>query len=129
MIAGFLKNGLGVPEAPPKDLISQCKEVDVNWSPPGPRTAKWCLQYLSVEGLRFEGHHKRFRQACKKDATSWGVQGHFQVSMALRQAMIVDQLDLCNLLSSEVQFRRLHTIEFSYAEKARDIESKAVGGR
>lgn len=39
--------------------------------------------------------------------------------MALRQALLVDQLDGSNLLSIEVQFRRLQTIEFSYAEKAR----------
>lgn len=28
-----------------------------------------------------------------------------------------------------VQFRRLQTIEFSYSEKAKEAESKAVGGR
>ena len=49
--------------------------------------------------------------------------------MALRQALLVDQLDGSNLLSVEVQFRRLQTIEFSYAEKAREAESKGVGGR
>lgn len=49
--------------------------------------------------------------------------------MALRQALLVDQLDGSNLLSIEVQFRRLQTIEFSYAEKARDSESRGLGGR
>lgn len=28
-----------------------------------------------------------------------------------------------------MQFRRLQTIEFSYAERARDAESRAVGGK
>ena len=49
--------------------------------------------------------------------------------MAVRQALLVDQLDGCNLLSIEVQFRRLQTIEFSYAERAREAESRAVGGK
>lgn len=47
----------------------------------------------------------------------------------MRQALLVDQLDAYNLMTIEVQFRRLQTIEFSYAEKAKDMESKAVGGR
>lgn len=29
----------------------------------------------------------------------------------------------------EIQFRRLQTIEFSYSEKAKELEAKAVGGR
>ena len=43
--------------------------------------------------------------------------------------MLVDQVDAFNLLSIEIQFRRLQTIEFSYSEKAKEAESKAVGGR
>ena len=38
-------------------------------------------------------------------------------------------MDAFNLMSIEVQFRRLQTIEFSYSEKAKEAESKAVGGR
>lgn len=49
--------------------------------------------------------------------------------MTLRQALLVDQVDAYNLLRIEIQFRRLQTIEFSYSEKARDAESRAVGGR
>ena len=49
--------------------------------------------------------------------------------MSLRQALLVDQVDAFNLLSIEIQFRRLQTIEYSYSEKAREQESKAVGGR
>lgn len=50
---------------------------------------------------------------------------HFQLSMSLRQALLVDQVDAYNLLSVEIQFRRLQTIEFSYREKAKELESKA----
>ena len=73
--------------------------------------------------------HERLRQVTRADSSSWGIQEHFQISMSLRQALLVDQLNGCNLLSVEVQFRRLQTIEYSYAEKAREQESKAVGGR
>ena len=104
-------------------------ESKVRWELAGPRTSKWCVNYLAIENLGFEGHHERFRQVTKADASSWGIQEHFQVSVALRQALLVDQLDPYNLLSIEIQFRRLQTIEYSYSEKAKDLEAKAVGGR
>ena len=122
-------NALGQPERSLKEIATACKETDVKWTLSGPRTAKWCINYLAVEGLGFEGHHERLRQVTKADASSWGIQEHFQVSMSLRQALLVDQINGCNMLSVEIQFRRLQTIEFSYSEKARELEAKAVGGR
>ena len=122
-------NPMGQAERSLQDLAKDCVEQPVQWSLTGPRTAKWCVSYLSIEGLGFEGHHERVRQITKADASSWGIQEHFQISMTLRQALLVDQLDAYNLLSVEIQFRRLQTIEFSYSEKARDAESRAVGGR
>ena len=122
-------NAIGQPERSLKEVASQCREVTVKWHLTGPRTSKWCVNYLAVENLGFEGHHERLRQVTRADASSWGIQEHFQVSMSLRQALLVDQLDAFNLMSIEVQFRRLQTIEFSYSEKAKEAESKAVGGR
>lgn len=122
-------NAMGQPERSLKDISALCIERKVRWILSGPRTARWCVAYLAVEGLGFEGHHERLRQVSKADASSWGIQEHFQVSMSLRQALLVDQVDAFNLLSIEIQFRRLQTIEFSYSEKAKEAESKAVGGR
>ena len=124
-----VSNALGQPERSLKEVATACNEVAVKWTLQGPRTSRWCVNYLAIEGLGFEGHHERLRTVTKADSSSWGIQEHFQVSMSLRQALLVDQLDGFNLLSVEVQFRRLQTIEFSYAEKAREMESKAVGGR
>ena len=122
-------NPIGHPERTLKEVASMGAESKVRWELAGPRTSKWCVNYLAIENLGFEGHHERLRQVTKADASSWGIQEHFQVSMALRQALLVDQLDPYNLLSIEIQFRRLQTIEYSYSEKARDLEAKAVGGR
>ncbi|OLQ10494.1 hypothetical protein AK812_SmicGene5815 [Symbiodinium microadriaticum] len=122
-------NALGQPERSLKEVAAECSEAKVRWTLSGPRAARWCVNYLAIENLGFEGHHERLRQVTKADASSWGIQEHFQVSMALRQALLVDQLDAYNLLTIEVQFRRLQTIEFSYSEKAKEMEAKAVGGR
>ena len=104
-------------------------ETKVRWELAGLRTSKWRVNYLAIENLGFEGHRERLRQVTRADASSWGIQEHFQVSMALRHTLLVDQLDPYNLLSIEIQFRRLQTIEYSYSEKAKDLEAKAVGGR
>ena len=92
-ILGLKLNPLGQPERSLQDVARDCVEEPVQWSLTGPRTSKWCVSYLSIEGLGFEGHHERVRQITKADASSWGIQEHFQISMTLRQALCVDQLD------------------------------------
>ena len=42
--------------------------------------------------------------------------------------MQVDQLNAYNLMSLEAMTRRLQPIQFPYAEKAREAESKGVSG-
>eukprot|EP00438_Fugacium_kawagutii_P034490 Skav226404 [mRNA] locus=scaffold3989:204376:205527:- [translate_table: standard] len=128
ILPSFL-NSLGQPERTLKDVAAMSIEAPVRWVLSGPRTSRWCVNYLTVENLGFEGHHERLRQITKADASSWGIQEHFQISMSLRQCLLVDQVNPFNLLSVEIQFRRLQTIEFSYSEKAREAESRAVGGR
>eukprot|EP00438_Fugacium_kawagutii_P032643 Skav206865 [mRNA] locus=scaffold898:55024:69937:- [translate_table: standard] len=120
---------VGTPERSLAEVASLCKEVDVKWSLPGPRTSKWCVTYLSIEGLGFEAHHERMRTLCRLEANSWGVQEHFQLSMTLRHALQIDQLDGFNLAFVEVMFRRIQTIEYAHSERARESESRSVGGR
>ena len=122
-------DALGKPECSLKDAAKKASEVEVAWVLTGPRTAKWCVSYLVIEGLGLEGHHERFRQLCKVDASAWGVQEHFQLSMIIKHALQVDQINGYNAMFCEVIFRRMQTIEFAYAEKARDAESRAIGGR
>lgn len=122
-------NPVGTPERSLGDIAAACKEVPVKWSLPGPRTSKWCVTYLSIEALGFEAHHERMRTLCRLEPNSWGVQEHFQLSMTLRHALQIDQLDAFNLAFVEVMFRRLQTIEYAHSERAREAESKSVGGR
>lgn len=82
-------NALGQPERTLKEVAAACQEKKSSgcWS------AKWCVNYLGVENLGLEGHRERVRQITKADASLWGMQEHFQVSVALRQALLIDQLD------------------------------------
>ena len=122
-------NSVGTPERALGDIAAESVEYPVKWELTGPRTSKWCLHYLSVEALGFEAHHERFRQLCKLDASAWGVQEHFQLSMVLRQLIQVDMVNACNCIGIELMFRRVQTIEYAHAEKAREAESKSIGGK
>ena len=112
-------------------MVEMTKQEDfgTDWSLPGPRTAAWCMHYLQREGLGIEGHHEHFRQICKLGASDWGVQEHFQLSQQIKAATCQDQLDGTNLICIEMKFRRLQTIEFAHWDKAKDAESKGVGGK
>ncbi|OLQ05790.1 hypothetical protein AK812_SmicGene10971 [Symbiodinium microadriaticum] len=122
-------DSLGRPEVSLKDAAQKSFQKQVRWTMTGPRTTKWCLNYLVVEGLGLEGHHERVRTLCKLDSASWGMQEHFQVSMFLRYCLQIDQLNSHNLMAVEAMFRRLQTIEFGYSEKVREVEAKGTGGR
>ena len=87
------------------------------------------LAFLTSEGVGLDAHHDRFKTVCKLDAGSWGVQEHANITAVLKQAMQVDQIDPSNSVAVELLFRRLQTIEFSHAEKARELENKGAGGR
>lgn len=95
-------NALGSPERPLAEVVAETIEYKVSWTLSGPGAARWCLNYLVIEGLGFEAHHERFRQLCKLDVTTFWI---------------------------ELIFRRLQTIEYAHSEKAREMESKAVGGK
>ncbi|CAK8994560.1 unnamed protein product [Durusdinium trenchii] len=120
---------LGTPERALAEAASACTEFDLGWTIVGPRTAKWCLSYLAIEGLGFEGHHERFRTLCKLESSTWGVVEHFQLSMFVRHLVQVDCYNVLNSLGVELMFRRLQTIEFAHGERAREAEARSVGGK
>ncbi|CAK0799436.1 unnamed protein product, partial [Prorocentrum cordatum] len=109
--------------------MTRQEDFGSDWTLPGPRTAARCMSYLQREGLGIEGHHEHFRQICKLSATDWGVQEHYQLCQQIKAATCQDLLDGTSLISIEMKFRRLQTIEFAYWDKAKDAESKGVGGK
>ena len=122
-------DALGKTENSMKEVSRKSVEIKLGWTLTGPRTAKWCVSYLAIENLGLEGHHERFRQLCKLDSGSWGIQEHYQLSMTLKYAIQFDQLNPYNNLFCEVIVRRLQTIEYAYMERAREQEAKLVGGK
>ncbi|CAK0874607.1 unnamed protein product, partial [Prorocentrum cordatum] len=127
----IVRDAQGRRDLPWNRMVEMTRQGDFgsDWALRGPRTAAWCMRYLQREALRIEGHHEHFRQVCKLGASDWGVQEHFQLSQQIKAATCQDQLDGTNLISIEMKFRRLRTIEFAHWGKAKDAESKGVGGK
>lgn len=119
------QNALGSPEITLVEAVSKAVQFEMGWKLTGPRTSKWCLNYLVVEGLGLE----QFRQLCRVESTTWGVQEHFQLSMMLRQLIQVDMVNGFNSLGVELMFRRVQTIEYAHSEKARENEARSPGGK
>ncbi|CAK0836324.1 unnamed protein product [Prorocentrum cordatum] len=130
-ILPIVRDGQGRRDVPWHKMVEMTRQEDFgsDWTLPGPRTAARCMNYLQREGLGIEGHHEHFRQICRLAATDWGVQEHYQLCQQIKAATCQDLLDGTNLISIEMKFRRLQTIEFAHWDKAKDAESKGVGGK
>ena len=59
-----------------------------------------------------------------------GVQWHWQATNCFKFPGEIDQVDLFKVVAAEAAFRDLQTIEYSYVDKARELEnSGSSGGR
>lgn len=106
------------------EYANSVKEEPITSGLPGPRSANWCIQFLKRANHTPEQHHEFLVRLCKLEPNAWGVQDHFNICQALKHAMEVDQVDMCNLVFGEVLFRRLQTIEYTYSIKLRAQEQK-----
>ena len=98
-----------------------------DWPLPGTRTTSWCVDYLVRMGQTIESHHEDFVRRCKLERNSLGANQHRQATNFVLFLAEIDQYDVCNSMSAEAAFRDMQTIEYSYQDKMRDLESS--GGR
>ena len=113
-------------------LAEQCEEAELaDWPLSGTRTESWCMDFLVRMGQTIESHHEDFVRRCKLERNSWGVQWHWQATNFLKFLGEIDQVDLYNVVAAEAAFRDLQTIEYSYMDKARELEGGGgnAGGR
>ena len=111
------------------ELADNCTETELeDWPLAGVRTTSWCVDYLQRMGETIESHHESFVRKCKLERNSWGVQWHWQASNLLKFMGEVDQLDIFNIVAAEAAFRDIQTIEYSYMDKARELDNAGGGG-
>ena len=94
-----------------------------------PRTTLWCLEHLVHEGRSLEAHFEHFKKLCGLQDTQWGMEEYASVISYLKALLQHDQVDATNILSVEMMFRRLQTIEYCYSDKLRERTAGSSGGR
>jgi hypothetical protein len=93
------------------------EEAFEDWGVPGPRTTKWCVQFLNRRNGGPIDHHRWWMSNLGLQSDSWGVAEHENLMKIIDKMGRYDGLDLTNLASAEMAFRRLQLIEYFYSEK------------
>eukprot|EP00929_Paragymnodinium_shiwhaense_P120149 TRINITY_DN92043_c0_g1_i1.p1 TRINITY_DN92043_c0_g1~~TRINITY_DN92043_c0_g1_i1.p1 ORF type:complete len:385 (-),score=64.26 TRINITY_DN92043_c0_g1_i1:316-1470(-) len=109
-----------------RDLVADVGQAEFgDWPVAGPRTAKWCLDFLDKQPGGPDDHHVLWRTTTKLTYQDWGVQEHQMIMAALTHGGTYDQYDLTNSALVELLLRRAQTIEYSYSEATREATSGA----
>ncbi|CAK0805748.1 unnamed protein product [Prorocentrum cordatum] len=94
-----------------------------------PRTTMWCLEHLAGEGRSLESHFEHFKKLRGLQDSQWGMEEYASVISYLKALLQHDQVDASNILSVEMMFRRLQTIEYCYSDKLRERTAGSSAGR
>ena len=98
-----------------------------DWPAAGPRTAMWCLQFLSKRGQGPLEHHYTWKQLSKLQVHDYGVEFHEAVMRIVELALTYDQVDGSNLAALEVALRRAQIIEYYHMQRLREGEHSLPG--
>lgn len=100
-----------------RELCMKAQEENFSdWPVPGPRTVRWCLDFLNRRGGGPLDHHKWWVSTHRLTDDLWGVAEHEWIMKMADSAGCYDQVDLCNLSHMEWAFRRAQLIEHTYSE-------------
>lgn len=104
------------------DCVAEFSEESFeDWPVAGPRTAKWCTQFLRRRHAPLD-HHLMMRSVAKVSPEDWGIQEHERLLRMLAVAAEYDQLDLTNCAWAEMALRQCQTIEWVYLDRLREID-------
>lgn len=101
-----------------RDVAAEFREVSFgDFAVPGPRTVRWCAEFLNRRGGGPRDHHKWWKMVNKLYDDMWGVVEHSLAMQSLEIAGCYDGLDVVNLASVELLLRKAQLVEFSYSER------------
>lgn len=90
---------------------------------PGPRTAKWCLNFLVDKNTSPLDHLDRLMMKARFTEEDYGYDELRLIFEVITDILEFDQLDGTNLLFLERLFRASQTVEYFYFTQARDAEA------
>ena len=93
------------------------------WPIPGPRSTPYCLKYLNVQQGGAADRAILFQNLAKLNASDWGMAEYSTLLEVVKIAGTYDQVNVANLASFEVIFRRLQTLEYCYSDRAEELSN------
>jgi len=101
-----------------RDVAGKVSEVDFkDWPIPGPRTAKWCVDFINRRGGGAIDHHRFWVSSNQLYPDMWGVQEHEAALKIMDLAGTYDGFDIPNSAGLEHLMRRAQLIEFTYSDR------------
>ncbi|CAK0895865.1 unnamed protein product, partial [Prorocentrum cordatum] len=84
------------------------------WTAPGPRTAKWCAEWLDRRSTTPAAHHRQFLSVFGLRPGAWGVEIYGAALRVLEEAACFDGVNICDLAGIESLMRKTELTEYVY---------------
>ena len=119
------KNSAGKRGALWRNMVGKfTEEAFSDWPLQGPRTLKWCIEWLNSRDGGAKSHHRLWLSGEKLQPTDWGVNIHEVALRVLQHAVEYDMLDVPNIAGLELLVREAQMVEFHYVKKKREQSKK-----
>ena len=93
----------GIRHRPFREAVGMLTETPWDgWPIGGPRTALWCLKFISENDIHPRARHTRWRHDVGLSANDAGVSEHEMAMRLVEHALCFDQLQVCELASLEL---------------------------
>ena len=101
-----------------RDAIRELSESEwAGWPLRGPRTAKWCLDFIGQEDLHPRARHTKWRHESRLLPGDVGVADHELIMRVLELAIVFDQLNVAELASFELLLRKAQLAEWRHRDR------------
>ena len=85
-----------------------------SWTVPGPRTVKWCAEWLDRRSATPVAHHRQFVSVFGLKPDSWGVEIHGTALRVLEETAVYDGANICDMAGIESLMRKAQLSEYVY---------------
>ncbi|CAK0857511.1 unnamed protein product [Prorocentrum cordatum] len=97
------------------DLVTETAWV--SWPLTGPRTTKWCLQFILQTNGHPRARHSWWKSTCSLSIADLGVSDHETAMKALEYALTYDQVNAAEVSFVELLLRRAQLAEYRYKHR------------
>ncbi|CAK0839605.1 unnamed protein product, partial [Prorocentrum cordatum] len=107
-----------------REVVQLCREESVpGFGVAPPRTAQWRAKYQVKEGGPVL-HHEMWKSKRKLNPTDFGVDMHETISKMIEAMGSADHLDVYNLASAELGYRKLQLIEHYWDDRSAEQQQQ-----